>query len=530
VSLTRLTALPVHPLLAAAYPVVFLFAQNIEEQMTVSPLWLPLGSSVLVAALGLFVLQWLLGNWVRAAFVTTLGVALFFSFGHAWILVGELLVARRWLVLIYAVTCIAGLLLILRSHDRARHLTRFLNLALLVAILVNGAAIVAPALSGGTADARPGAGETPLGVEIERPAGADQPDIYYLVFDRYAARPTLDEVYGHDNASFIDALRAGGFEVADGAWSNYFKTAFSVYSSLQMEFIDRGELGVEIDGGFGAVHNALGQRLTVPATLRSIGYEFIMIPSWWEPGSQNVDASRVFRYREGSEFASTLLQTTVLSLLSSAETTPTASAAIPDPDLARAHTRYQFEQIRASADRPGPKFVFAHLLVPHPPYVFGRDGSLPDPVVPEASAEEPAAYIDQLEWTNGQILDVVARLTSVPVGDRPVIILQADEGPYPATYASDQRAYEWLDAPSLDVQQKFGILNAIYIPGRDPKAYGWHEATTPVNTFRILFNALFDAGLPLLPDVSYHSPNYDRLYDFQVARDSTPDSRRVGGP
>ena len=36
------TALPIHPLLAAAYPVVFLFAINAAEQVTLAPLWLPL--------------------------------------------------------------------------------------------------------------------------------------------------------------------------------------------------------------------------------------------------------------------------------------------------------------------------------------------------------------------------------------------------------------------------------------------------------------------------------------------------------
>ena len=45
-----LTAAPVHPLMAAAYPAVFLFATNAAEQTTLDPLWRPLLLSVLGAA------------------------------------------------------------------------------------------------------------------------------------------------------------------------------------------------------------------------------------------------------------------------------------------------------------------------------------------------------------------------------------------------------------------------------------------------------------------------------------------------
>ena len=40
------------------------------------------------------------------------------------------------------------------------------------------------------------------------------------------------------------------------------------------------------------------------------------------------------------------------------------------------------------------------------------------------------------------------------------------------------------------------------------------DRTSPVNAFRILFNAYFDAGLELLPDVTYLSPDHDHMYDL----------------
>ena len=50
-------SVPIHPLLAAAYPVVFLFAANADEQVTLQPLWTPLlyavgGTAVVLATDG----------------------------------------------------------------------------------------------------------------------------------------------------------------------------------------------------------------------------------------------------------------------------------------------------------------------------------------------------------------------------------------------------------------------------------------------------------------------------------------------
>jgi len=44
---SRTGLLALHPLLAAAYPVLFLFAQNAAEQVTLQPLWAPLHSEQL---------------------------------------------------------------------------------------------------------------------------------------------------------------------------------------------------------------------------------------------------------------------------------------------------------------------------------------------------------------------------------------------------------------------------------------------------------------------------------------------------
>jgi hypothetical protein len=75
----------------------------------------------------------------------------------------------------------------------------------------------------------------------------------------------------------------------------------------------------------------------------------------------------------------------------------------------------------------------------------------------------------------------------------PVIIIQGDHGP-------------WLQPRA----KRFWILNAYYLPGHMDNLY---PDLSPVNTFRLVFNAYFGGKYDMLADVSYFSP-VPRLYEF----------------
>jgi hypothetical protein len=48
------------------------------------------------------------------------------------------------------------------------------------------------------------------------------------------------------------------------------------------------------------------------------------------------------------------------------------------------------------------------------------------------------------------------------------------------------------------------ILNAYYLPGGGDQVL--YDSVSPVNTFRLVFNCYFDAGLPIVQDEVYWSP------------------------
>src|SRR5512138_1276423 len=84
----RWFSVPWYPLVLAMYPALALLSSNIG-QVKLSAGWRPMLVSVLLAGLmfGLFYL--ILRNSYRAAFLTTLLLALFFSYGHVYMLLVE---------------------------------------------------------------------------------------------------------------------------------------------------------------------------------------------------------------------------------------------------------------------------------------------------------------------------------------------------------------------------------------------------------------------------------------------------------
>ncbi len=174
-------------------------------------------------------------------------------------------------------------------------------------------------------------------------------------------------------------------------------------------------------------------------------------------------------------------------------------------DRHREGTLFAFRQLHRLQSAPGPKFVFAHVLLPHDPYVFRADGT-PIGEAESRTEDEASLYAGQLEYANGQIKAVVDELLSVPEATRPVVILQADEGPL---------LCRSVDCPEMTAEYaaiRFGILNALYLPDATEAL---PEVWTPVNTFRMLFRESFGADLELLPNRSYTWPDNDHLYDFR---------------
>ena len=156
--------------------------------------------------------------------------------------------------------------------------------------------------------------------------------------------------------------------------------------------------------------------------------------------------------------------------------------------------------------------MLAHVLLPHPPYVFKRDGSFL-PSEEEARTTDRQGYVNQLIATNAHITAVIDRVLA-DSKQPPIIVLQGDEGPYPEGTKKD--SFNWHRASPAQLRVRSGILNAYYLPEGRGRS-GLYDSITPVNSFRVIFNEYFGTGLPLLPDRTYaHETDYHpyRLVDI----------------
>jgi hypothetical protein len=183
----------------------------------------------------------------------------------------------------------------------------------------------------------------------------------------------------------------------------------------------------------------------------------------------------------------------------------------PIHERAYVNGRYGWEALDAVRDAPGPKLVIGHFMLPHPPYVFAADGSFIDPDAGRAM-DESERFANQLSWTNDRLEAWITSLLALPAEQQPIIILQADEGPYPLPFQHDTVRYDWSTATPAELQMKYGILNAWYVPdGLDP---GLYDSMTSVNTFPVLLSGYFGLDVARLEDREYTSLGKLRPWDL----------------
>jgi hypothetical protein len=332
------------------------------------------------------------------------------------------------------------------------------------------------------------------------------PDIYYIILDGYARGDVLQELYNYDNTSFIQSLNTRGFKVASQSQVNYIQTILSLASSLNMEYLP-GKPARQPNKGWlmGLIYQSRTRTY-----VEQLGYQFVSFSTAYPP----TDISNADYYfnppNEGKshDLEALLLINTVLNPF-------TDNGWIKVPITKYHAGQERVIHIFTSLERTvpvveGPKFVFAHVIAPHPPFIFDQNG----PVTPEKALILQGAkdfegrideylyeYISDLKYVNQRVIqsiDGIQANSKIP----PIIILQADHGP---------DAY--LDWNSLEscLKERFSIFNAFYLPGQESNIIP--DDITPVNTFRILFNSYFGTQFEILPNYHYFA-TWENTFPF----------------
>lgn len=344
---------------------------------------------------------------------------------------------------------------------------------------------------------------------------ASSPSIYYIILDAHGRQDILQELYGYNDSEFIQFLKNKGFFVGDSSHSNYDQTELSLSSSLNMQYLDT--IGLPEDSASagrtwldGKIKDSLVREL-----LARQGYKFVSFNNDFHTAPEDADiyydfditpnAAVVKKMLGPTEIQQMFLESTMGRVIIDLGWFPKITNNQQRYKFHYMQTEYIFDKLSGIPNLPGKYFVFAHIIVPHPPFVFNPDGSYKNNPLPYYSRSDGSyypgtvreyinGYRDQVEYVDKVMENLINSILSHST-PAPIIIIQGDHGP--GAYLN------WNSIEKTNLDERMSILNAYYFPGGHSSSL--YASITPVNSFRILFNEYFGLNYPLLEDRSYFS-------------------------
>lgn len=507
----------IYPILFAIFSPLALLSSNLNET---SPevVWRPLLVCLIFGAL-VFLFLWLsTRNIENALLVTSIFLILFFSYGHIYDaldgvqIVGIAIGKNRYLLSLF-IGISLSLFLFGRKWKKPPawlHTSLLIiGLALVILPVFNiSSFLINESLTRGA--------EKRSNPSVLEPAtlstGVLTPDVYYIILDSYTRQDALLSDIKYDNSGFIEDLTKLGFTVADCARSNYSSTIFSVPAAFNMDYLDNLNPKLLDPSGKKAMLTDLFRNPKIRNEFAKYGYQWVAI----DPGRKGLemenadlfiqpdDISKYLEFKEMiNDFEDMFLRTTPGIVI----------ANFGDRLFGGSYEKLRFPYYKRAAyqlfildtlpkipEIAGPKFVYAHIMLPHYPYIFTADGQLRtdpeylyEPIPYEKSLD---GYRGQTTFINSKILPVIKSIierSAVP----PIIIIQGDHG--------------------KGGKNRLKILEAYYLPESIKSEI--YPTITPVNSFRVILNGLFDRGLPLLEDKSYLASNH---YTFTEIKEDNP--------
>jgi len=494
---------PFFPLFLTIYAILFYLNNNIAQVDYHAADRLLIVFSAITLLL-LFIVWFILRDIQRAGLVVFVLGFIFFGYPHVKIALQanlSVLVRNSFLFPASAILLAGSILVAIKaSREKISVLTLYLNATTTFLMLIPLILIFVHEfrMAAYWRDAHLQAPEYSAGVN---PGNGAFPDVYFIVLDGYARADVLQNELNLDNSGFIGALRERHFFVADCSMSNYAQTEQSFASTLNMTYIDEmvskiADKNLREEYFAPYIKNNLVRRY-----FESIGYQTVSFYTgyaWagWanatyflgDPRASSANVTRLIPF-ESSFLSLTLYRYVpdVLAHMGIVKIPEITTLAGREAD--RAIVRYTLDELPVVAQLRSPKLVFAHMMLPHPPYVFGPNGEEQDLSTDNTNITLlHQGYRDQILYANKRILPIIDTILAESKGNV-IIVLEGDHGIIDYT----------------DPAEHMKNLNAYYFPNHDySDLYPW---ITPVNSFRAILSDFFGQNYPLLKDQSYFSGN-----------------------
>lgn len=511
---------PLHTLLLCIYPSLVLIRSNIVE-VSASHTIGCFAISILSACLLFIGFRMFLKYRGQAGLLASLIIILLLTFNSAtkkiygWagiVLWGKdfklelplLLLLQKTTLFIFLILLALILTLLVRQHKKSSTqmfaIHYFLNVFSIALVLFQLSGIIFNHPDSHSALAS----KAPLPIELETGTDRTYPNIFFIILDAYARDDVLDEIYGYDNTEFLDELENLGFFVSRDSWANYNQTAFSLAASLNINYLDDliKDQGPQSQNRSPLIQ-LIGNNL-VFRTLQQIGYEIAVFPS----GATIIQVQNALKEYTTklfvNEFEQVFISQTIYPIITDILEENFGVSWVPSQfELHRSQISYTLDHLHEATESDAPRFIMAHILCPHPPFVFNAEGRSLYTKGPfhfasgnhiMASNKYRFGYTQQIKFLNSRIIKAIKKIRVSST--RPtVIIIQGDHGPGSQLF--------WNDPQETNMREKFGVLNAIYFPGQ--KMIAPNNSFALVNTFRLFFNTYFKTGLPMLEQHNHYS-------------------------
>jgi hypothetical protein len=308
------------------------------------------------------------------------------------------------------------------------------------------------------------------------------PNIYYIVFDSYTNLESLKKYWGYDNSVLINFLKERGFYLARKSKSNYNQTHFTIASTMGLSYLDYESFDKLTFAHYPNLFKLVKDNVLVRFFEKN-GYEIINYSLF-----DVSNTSKYYRFElidEPHFFKNTLFEGVVnIDKVGSA----LGLSFAPETDIIKTNLNI-VNLLKNVALRSSDRnfFVYAHFMLPHPPYYFDANGNIMSEIYAMDDYNK-WKYLEQLKFTNKLLMEVIDFiLTNSNV--KPVIIIQGDHG------------FRFLTDETAQKEESHAILNAFYFPDGDYKLL--YPTISSVNTFRVLLNKYNFLDIETLPDQIY---------------------------
>jgi len=458
-----------HPVFVAAFAPLALYAHD-PIRTAAWELFAALGLSLTVAVVLTVVLRRFYGNWRRAALGASWLIFAVYAFWLSDKVNGTLAWAgvayycsKPMLLALWSIIALAGMTWFFRDRKDDSEFSKLVSVFSL-AVLMGPLGFI----GWNYVQSPDNTLETPLpeASAIDIVAPEDQPDIYYLVVDRYPSADVLRRDFQFDNGPFLRALQQRGFVIGSNSQTNYPDTALSLTSTLNLNYLPENA-SPTAPCGEGLQNHRVGKLLT------QHGYRYYHLGGACDGVRSNRQASFNYSFSPvTSDYTQNLLNLTPLRVLA------------PGVNV-RKQTHQKLNLLPVIAKAEGAKFVLAYFDALGAPWEFD---------VKAASRTTQQNYINEVAYLNKHLLAAIDQIQAQS-RNNPLIIIQSTQG-------ADVAALQPTD-PQRRLQSRCSILTAIAAPHKKLDR-AQVQRLSPVNTFRLVLAEYFSADTPPLANHTYY--------------------------